>query len=488
MKKNIIKQMRFQISRMSVSAKASIAYIIVSLVTKGLAFVTLPLFTRLMSTEEIGLVSIYYSWFSICSEVFTLGMLSGGFNVAMSKFGNLRNSYSSSVYTLILIITSMASVALILFKDLFLSISSLPVSLFYLMLVGLVVTPANNIWLIQSRYEYKYKKVCAVSIVQAGTATLFSLVAVVIAAKNKSGCLGEVRLYSQNLVQYSFALFFAFLIIKRGKTFYSKKFWIFSLSLGLPLIVHQIAGEVLSTSDRIMIGKMINNSSVGIYTTLFSLCTVGSIIWNGINSSLVPFLYENINKEDKRESLSYTVLMALLVYGLFVTLIVLCAPEIVLIMATREYLPYVHLIPFFSVSVFCTAISNIYSNVIIYYQKSQYIMISTLIAAGVNVVLNYFLIKLLDVYGAAISTAISSIIMVVIQIYITHKIYADNVGMKLPFNERSVYFVFLLMIFISAISLVLYKMTAFRYIVVMVLLFELLKHRKRFFPLFVRKI
>lgn len=475
---NTMQQIKSKVSKMSISVRSSIAYIIVSLVTKGLAFITLPLFTRLMSTDEIGLVSIYYSWFSICSEILTLGTLSSGFNVGMSKFSGKRNAYSSSVLTFNLIVTIIASGVLFLFKNFFISVSSLPDALFYLMILGLIVTPATNIWLIQSRYEYRYKQVCVVSVIQASLATLVSLIAVLVASKNGVGSLGEIRLFSQNLIQYSFAIYFCFIIIKKGKVLYSKKYWSFSIVLGLPLVIHQIAGEILGTSDRIMIGRMVNNSAVGIYTTLYSLCTVGSIIWNGINSSLVPILYENLEKKEKRESLSRMISLALLVYGMFIILIVLCAPEIVLVMSTSEYLSRIALIPFFAINVFSTAISNIYSNVIVYYQKSKYIMISTLMAAVVNVVLNYLLISLWGSYGAAISTTISSIIMIAVQIFIAHKIYEHNVGMKLPFNERELHILFILMIIICILALVLYRVTALRYAVIAILFLAVLKFRK----------
>lgn len=41
----------------------------------------------------------------------------------------------------------------------------------------------------------------------------------------------------------------------RGKTFFNKKYWKFSLQLSIPLIGYALAAQVLSVSDRMMISK-----------------------------------------------------------------------------------------------------------------------------------------------------------------------------------------------------------------------------------------
>ena len=473
-----------KIENTNTSVKASVAYIFVSLVTKGLAFITLPIFTRLMSTSEIGLVSIFYSWFSIWSEILSLGMLSGGFNAAMSKYKEYHNQYCSSILSLILLITLIFCAFLLPLKNCFLKIASLTEPLFYLMIIGLFLTPATNIWLIKNRYEYNYKIVCLISVIQAISATLFSLLAVVISANYGIGSLGEIRLFSQNIVQFGFAIIFLVVIFKNGKVIYKREYWLFSLSMGLPLVVHQIAGEILSTSDRIMLGNILNNSAVGIYTTLFSLCSLGSIIWNGINSAFVPVLYENITDEEKHAKISSFCSASLIVFGMFTILIVLCAPEIVFVMATSEYISYIALVPFFAISVFCTSVSNVYSNLIIYYQKAKYIMISTLIAAGINIILNYFFIKIIGSYGAAIATCISYILMISIQVMVVHKIYKSNAALKMPYNERRICEIFCAIVLLSVISFLLYQNALIRYLAIALLLVTIVINKNRILSLF----
>ena len=45
-----------------VEVKASTAYTICSILQRSLSFITLPLFTRLLTTEEYGQSTVYNSW------------------------------------------------------------------------------------------------------------------------------------------------------------------------------------------------------------------------------------------------------------------------------------------------------------------------------------------------------------------------------------------------------------------------------------------
>ena len=58
----------------SKGVKASFVYTISSLLSKGLAIITVPIFTRLMSTEQMGVVNLYNSWNSMIGAFATLSL------------------------------------------------------------------------------------------------------------------------------------------------------------------------------------------------------------------------------------------------------------------------------------------------------------------------------------------------------------------------------------------------------------------------------
>ena len=89
-----------KIKQLSPALKSSVVYTISNVVSKGLVFLTIPIFTRLMKTEQIGVVNLYASWYSMICVVASLALTSGGFQVAMKDYPDRRDQYQSAVLTL----------------------------------------------------------------------------------------------------------------------------------------------------------------------------------------------------------------------------------------------------------------------------------------------------------------------------------------------------------------------------------------------------
>ena len=76
-----------------VGFKSAIVFLLATVFTRGLAIITTPIFTRIMSTDEVGMVNLYSSWYSLITVVSTLALTSGGFSIALREFENERNEY-----------------------------------------------------------------------------------------------------------------------------------------------------------------------------------------------------------------------------------------------------------------------------------------------------------------------------------------------------------------------------------------------------------
>ena len=57
-----------------VAVKASVAYTVCNIIQKSLSFITVPLFTRLLTTDEYGQFSVYTSWQGILAIFITLNL------------------------------------------------------------------------------------------------------------------------------------------------------------------------------------------------------------------------------------------------------------------------------------------------------------------------------------------------------------------------------------------------------------------------------
>ena len=174
------------------------------------------------------------------------------------------------------------------------------------------------------------------------------------------------------------------------------------------------------------------------------------------------------------------------VYAGVAIVVTLLAPEIIKILATAEYLEAVHIMPPIAAGIFMISLSNLYTNVLIYHKKTQYVMIATTIAAVVNVILNYFGIKVFGYMAAAYTTLIAYIIMAVFQCVVSNRVHTKTC----PDDIDSVYDngTILLAAFIAICVCMgcefLYSNTVLRYVAVGCIVVCAIVFRKRIMALF----
>lgn len=474
--------------KISAGVKSSVVYTLSSLFSKGLAIITVPIFTRLMSTGEIGVVNLFNSWYSMISVVATLALTSGGFQLSLKEFKNERDQYVSSVLTLTSLVAVLLAVIYGVRPQFWNNITGLSTGLMLLMLLELFLSPAQQFWLLRQRYEYKYKIVAIVTFSSALLAAVVSVWAVIHGSNNGVSNLGEVRLYANYAVLLSVSLVLWVLTYAKGKTLYNKQYWKFSLALSIPLIGNSIATQILSVSDRTMISKMVGNSEVGIYSTLYTVSSLSLIIWQAINSSFIPYLYDNLEKPEKRNEIKSLATKLLAAFSVVAFVLTMMAPEIVRILATKEYYEAIYIMPPIAAGVFLTSVSNMYSNVLIYHKKTNYIMISSSIAAIVNLILNYFGIRMFGYLAAAYTTLIAYIILGMMQAMISERVHRKAVGDKRDsvYDTKTILILSIITIVCCVLCLVLYSRTVLRYSIMFIICTGMYIKRKEIFKIFER--
>ena len=191
-----------KMKKIPLGVKSAAVYTASSVFTRGLAIITVPIFTRLMTTEQIGIVNIYNSWYSLISAFATLSLTSGGFAVAMRDYADKRDEYESAILSLTTVVAALIAIIYAFAPALWQKILGLPNALIVLMLVGFIVNPAHDFWLARQRYEYKYKLAGAVSILTAVVASGISVFVVLNLEKNGITDTATGRLFSNYLIVY----------------------------------------------------------------------------------------------------------------------------------------------------------------------------------------------------------------------------------------------------------------------------------------------
>ena len=473
-----------KINSMSAGLKSGIVYTFSTLLTRGLAIITVPIFTRMMSSAEIGEVTLYNSWYSMLSVFATLSLTSGGYQLALKEFSDRRDQYNSSVLS----ITSVMALALFgifsIAPDFWAQMLGMDKNLILLMLFGFLVAPARDFWMTRQRFEYRYKLSGSIAVLSAIFASALSIFAVLFMRERDAEKLGEVRLFANYAVVYSVAACLWLYIMLKGRTFFNKEFWSFSLKLSVPLIGHAIAKQILDVSDRQMINYYIGKDAVGIYGTLFSVSSLSLLAWGAINSSFIPYLYKNLEVKEERKKLQSTASLLLGLYTVIAVIMTMFAPEIVRILATSEYYEAIYIMPPIAAGVFFTAVSNMYSNVLVYYKKTQYIFASSAIAALCNVILNAVFIPMYGYQAAAYTTLASHILLAAVEAVLVTKVYHRVTKEKnMVYSNKAIVLMSLACVALCMSGLVLYSNVIVRYaliaLLVVVACYLALKKSKR---------
>lgn len=142
----------------SKAVKSATVFTLAILLSRGIAIISLPIFTRIMPPEQIGIVGLYVSTFGIISTISALALTSGGFMIGLKDFCSKRDSYIASVVTLTTIASAILFLLFVIAPSFWTEITGLPIGLILLMLFGCMVCPAYEFWLMRQRYEYAYKR------------------------------------------------------------------------------------------------------------------------------------------------------------------------------------------------------------------------------------------------------------------------------------------------------------------------------------------
>ena len=389
--------------------KTTLINIICTIILEGVAFISGPIFSSMLGASNYGVYSVYGTWVGIAQIILSLQAGCALVQARTEYPEKEQEKYQSSAITLGTISYMVFSLLIIIAAALFRK--SLGLSL-VMVVLGLMqgwgsfgVGFANS----KNTYEFRADKnlFLSVSTVVLTAAAQFILV---YNWKSEDNYWGMI--IGQSLVIFIFGLVIFIAILKRGRCFVSRKYYSFTLPITLPLIVHSLMGIILNQSDRIMLQKMVSNSSVGIYTLACTFASVINIIWTSLNRSWNPFYYEYMmrgqEEEIRRHSRNYLELYTIITMGF-----ILLSREVFSIYASSEFRSGADALPLFAFGYFFIFLYSFATNYEMYYRKTKTVAVGTFMAALVNIVLNYVLIIGFGMEGAVIATLLSDVFLFV---------------------------------------------------------------------------
>jgi O-antigen/teichoic acid export membrane protein len=407
--------------------KHSFVYGISNVAQKASGVILLPLFTYYLSVEEYGRYGLLFITTVILSQSLVLGQSS-----SVIRYNNLvdykdkKKSIFFTLTTIVLIVT----IIFVIISELYLNqISSwfgssadfkLPIKV---CIYIVAVVTLNNVLLGKVRADERsvlYTVSGLIKIIVQIGFTVYFLVFL------KMGLVGV--LLGQLSGEISTILVVVPSLLKEIEYKFEKSIIKDSLSFGFPLVFSAVAINLLNGSDRYIIKFLIGEKVLGLYELGYR---VGGIINMMMiipfNLSLLPIAYKVYQTEGDKDYYKKlkTYLAFLLIWaGLALSLF---SKEIVELFALNSsYYSAYQVVPYIILAYILYGISTISSLGMFLSGKNFYMAIITMLCAGINIGLNFWLIPQFGIIAAAINTVIAFFIQDILSIVASNKYYRIN--------------------------------------------------------------
>lgn len=449
--------------------KSSLVYTICEMLLKGISFISFPIFSRLMSPNDYGVVNIFSTWVGFI-VVFGSLQLNACIPIAKSKF---EDSEYEDLKTTILSFTTVLFFILFLISIIFRKnlshIFELSGNLVILMTVQgffSFISVLYSTILIQDKKDKKYLMISLIStILNIG----ISILLVYIMRDNRY--MGRILGGVISVVLVGSILYFK---IAKGKFLINKDLLKFGLKICLPIVPHILSHQILTNSDRIMLKSFKGDRAVGIYGFAYNIGMMIQIIWSAINNAWVPWYFENLRKDnnDKVLELSRNYIMF---FTAITILLIFTTPEIGKILAPKSYWSGIQVVPLIIFSYFFVFLYSFPVNIQFYNEKTNYIPIGTVLAALANIGLNRLFIPKYGLLAATLSTLISYILLFIFHLLIV-KYLLKHKDMCIKY--------YLISTIVVVIAIILFYITMnnliCRYFILFILVLYLYLKRERF--------
>lgn len=406
-----------------VIVRHSIAYGLSNVLDKLVSFIMLPVYTRLLTPADYGIMELISMTTGIISLVVGMGLEAAviRFYFDYKEEADKKMVISSAIVgygaMIILLIAMILPFSRILAK---LILDSDKYSSFFV--IALLTLALNMILPIvfaylrvqQKSIQYMVAKV-AMTIVTLGMNIYFVVIA-------KMGVYG--------ILLSSLVSFIIFTVIMVGwtlkKTGLNINYKVLKemVIFGIPLIPSNISAFLVHSSDRYFVKAYADMTTTGLYSLGYK---IGTLINQFVTSPFIqiwsPRRMEFFDQEGK-EQIYARIFTYFCTLSLFVGLMIsLLAKEVIHFMAPPDFWDAHKVVSIIVLSYIIFSFHYHFNVGIMMKKATRYIAYVNVSNGILNIILNFILIKRYTIWGAAIATLICFIVKVVLTYYYSNKLY-----------------------------------------------------------------
>lgn len=402
--------------------KNTIIFTLGSFASKFITFFLVPLYTNVLTTAEYGTIDFVATLCTVMAPILMLNIGESVMRFSLDKDANQTQILSIGIIVIIFAIIVSILVFPISKKNINLAKYSIYI---YMYIVSIIV---NQVFLCYLRGKELLVQYSIANVLQ----TLFvSCLNIIFLLKFKMGIQGYFLSF---IISYFCIAIYCFFVSKMWKDIrlfcIDKVLFLDMIKYSVVLIPNTFMWWIMNSSDRIMVSSMVGMAANGVYAISYKLPTF-------VTSTNQVFTqawgYSAIKEKDAVDECEYnneifkTLISFVMLIG--VCLLSFGKPFLKLYVSATYYDAWKYM-PFLTMGCVYLTLGTFMATSYSVHKDSFGFLISALIGAMINILLNFVLIPRFKIYGAAIATCISYIVVFVFRLIHTRKYLHYNIRNK----------------------------------------------------------
>ena len=384
------------------AVRAGVGYTIGNLLIKGLAFLSIPIFSNLLSTADYGVFNTYSAYMLLFTVVISLGLPSS-IRTAHYDFGERSKEYISCGALLIVMNLALFLALGALCRQALEVYGGLRRSLVFLAVLSSFGSALLSYYNSHLSMEYKSREFLAISFFYSFSSIALSIL-LICTHRGEAGYYW--RALGNTLPMLLVAAYVLFRLWRRERPRVRREYARYGLRFGLPLIPHDLSRIVLSQFDRIMIAQSVGDAQAGLFSFACNLGLPIEVLTTSIDTAWCPWLFERLREGDyariRRRAFDIAMLMSVGASALM-----LISPELIRLLSAPGYWESRYVAVPIVLSMYFAFLYILPAGVEYYLKKTQYIAAGTMAVAVLNVLLNALCIPRFGYVAAAYTTVVS---------------------------------------------------------------------------------
>lgn len=376
--------------------RAGVVYTLANVLLRGISFLTIPLFIRLLTPEEFGRYSVFISFESIIFMFSGLTLHSSVKNAKYDKQDDYDSYIKNCIYVDFfnsLIIAIVANIVCLFWQDK-IDLNFWEVNLLTLAGFCGAATATYSSKLVMDYKAEDYAVVSFISVITGIGLSLFFIFT-----------LFEFDHYLGRIIglvcgEVFGAAYVLWRVFRTGFAPIKVAYWKYGLNISLPIIPHGLSQVVLSSANRIMIKYIYGAAKAGIFSFTYTVSLIPQVLFQSVASVWEPWFFERMSENDVNQIKQKSNMFCLLISVVFV-MMACVTPEIVKILATGDYYEVIDISIIVLMGCYFATLYNIPCEVEYFHKKTKHIATSTVVCALINIGLNFILMRLFSYKVAA---------------------------------------------------------------------------------------